>query len=86
MNLLSMIIVGLLAGWLASIIMKTKTSLLTELVLGVVGAIVGGWISTLITGVNMMSGINLTSIGVALLGSARRYCLGRPHDHYSSIR
>lgn len=69
MNLLSMIIVGLLAGWLASIIMKTKTSLLTELVLGVVGAIVGGWISTLITGVNMMSGINLTSIGVALLGS-----------------
>ena len=69
MNLLSMIIVGLLAGWLASIIMKTKTSLLTELVLGVVGAIVGGWISTLITGVNMMSGLNFTSIVVALLGA-----------------
>jgi uncharacterized membrane protein YeaQ/YmgE (transglycosylase-associated protein family) len=49
--------------------MKTKTGLLTELVLGVVGAIVGGWISTLITGINLMSGLNLTSIVVALLGA-----------------
>jgi uncharacterized membrane protein YeaQ/YmgE (transglycosylase-associated protein family) len=69
MNLLSMIIVGLIAGWLASVIMKTNTSLLTELILGVVGAIVGGWISTLITGVDLMSGFNLTSILIALLGS-----------------
>lgn len=69
MNLLAIIIVGLIAGWLASVIMKTNTSLLTELVLGVIGSLVGGWISTLITGVNLMSGVNLTSIVVALLGA-----------------
>ncbi len=69
MNLLSIIIVGLIAGWLASKIMKTNTSLFTEMILGVVGAIVGGWIATLLTGVDLTSGINLTSIIVALLGS-----------------
>lgn len=69
MGLLATIVVGLIAGWLASVIMKTNTSLVTELILGVVGAIVGGWIASLLTGVDMMTGINVTSILVALLGS-----------------
>lgn len=69
MGLLATIVVGLIAGWLASLIMKTNTSLLTELILGVVGAIVGGWIASLLTGVDMVTGINVTSILVALLGS-----------------
>lgn len=69
MGLLATIVVGLIAGWLASLIMKTNTSLVTELILGVVGAIVGGWIASLLTGVDMMTGINVTSILVALLGA-----------------
>lgn len=69
MSLLAMIVVGLIAGWLASVIMKTNTSLLTELILGVVGAIVGGWISSLLLGVNLVGDINLTSILIALLGA-----------------
>jgi uncharacterized membrane protein YeaQ/YmgE (transglycosylase-associated protein family) len=43
--------------------------MLTDLILGIIGGFVGGWLSTLITGVNLMSGINLTSIIVALLGA-----------------
>jgi uncharacterized membrane protein YeaQ/YmgE (transglycosylase-associated protein family) len=39
------------------------------MILGIVGGVVGGWISSLITGVNLMSGFNLTSILVALGGS-----------------
>lgn len=69
MGLLATIVVGLIAGWLASLIMKTNTGILMDLILGVVGAIVGGWISTLITGVNLVSDINVTSIIVALLGA-----------------
>lgn len=69
MSLLATIVVGLIAGWLASYIMKTNTGLLLDLVLGVVGAIVGGWISTLITGANLVSDINITSIIVSLLGA-----------------
>ena len=49
--------------------MKAKTGLLVDLILGVVGGVLGGWISSLITGVNLMSGINLTSILVALVGA-----------------
>lgn len=69
MSLIATIVVGLIAGWLASAIMKTNTGLLLDLVLGVVGAIVGGWISSLITGVNLVGDINLTSIVVSLLGA-----------------
>lgn len=69
MGLIATIVVGLIAGWLASLIMKTNTGLLTELILGVVGAIVGGWIASLLTGVDMVTGVNITSIIVALLGA-----------------
>lgn len=69
MSLFATIVVGLIAGWLASYIMKTNTGILIDLVLGVVGAIVGGWISTLITGSSLVSDINLTSILVSLLGA-----------------
>ena len=69
MSLIAMIVVGLIAGWLASMIMKTNTGLLTDLILGVVGAIVGGWITSLILGVNLVGAIDLTSIVVALIGA-----------------
>lgn len=69
MNLLSTILVGLVAGLLASWLMKAKTGVLVDIILGIVGGVLGGWISSLITGVNLMSGFNLTSIIVALIGA-----------------
>jgi uncharacterized membrane protein YeaQ/YmgE (transglycosylase-associated protein family) len=68
MGILVTIIVGLIAGWLASLIMKAKGGLLMDLILGVVGGFVGGWISSLF-GVNLMSGVNITSIITALVGA-----------------
>jgi uncharacterized membrane protein YeaQ/YmgE (transglycosylase-associated protein family) len=49
--------------------MKAKTGMLVDLILGVVGGVVGGWITSLVLGVNLMSGFNVTSIIVALLGA-----------------
>ncbi len=69
MGLIATIVVGLIAGLLASWIMKVKTGIIVDLILGVVGSLVGGWISSLITGANMVTGFNLTSILVALGGS-----------------
>jgi uncharacterized membrane protein YeaQ/YmgE (transglycosylase-associated protein family) len=69
MGFFATIIVGLLAGWLASLLMKTNTGLITNLILGVIGGFVGGWLSSLLLGVNLMSGINLTSTVVALVGA-----------------
>ena len=69
MGLFSAIIVGLIAGWLASKVMKAKTGLLTNLLLGVVGSVLGGWVSSLFTGLDLVTGVNHTSIIVASLGA-----------------
>ena len=69
MGLVAAIVVGLIAGLLASWIMKAKTGIIVDLILGIVGGVVGGWLSSLILGVDLVSGFNLTSIIVALLGA-----------------
>ena len=69
MTLLATIVVGLIAGLLASWLMKAKTGILVDLILGVVGGVLGGWITSLILGVNLMSGFNITSVIVALVGA-----------------
>jgi uncharacterized membrane protein YeaQ/YmgE (transglycosylase-associated protein family) len=69
MGILATIVVGLIAGWLASLIMKARGGLLIDLILGVVGGFVGGWLSSLILGVNTMTGITITSILTALVGA-----------------
>jgi uncharacterized membrane protein YeaQ/YmgE (transglycosylase-associated protein family) len=69
MGFLASVVVGLIAGFLAHLLMQTKTGLIVDLILGVIGGFVGGWLSSLIFGANLMSGINLTSIVTALVGA-----------------
>lgn len=69
MGFLATIVVGAIAGFLAHLIMRTQTGLILDLILGVIGGFLGGWLSSLIFGGNLMSGINLTSILVALVGA-----------------
>lgn len=69
MGFFATIVVGLVAGWLASIIMRTKTGLLMDMVMGVIGGFLGGWLTGLLLGQNLMSGVNFTSILVALVGA-----------------
>lgn len=69
MGFIATVVVGLIAGALASWLMKTNTSIIADLVLGVVGGFLGGWVTSLILGVNLMSGINITSIVVAFVGA-----------------
>ena len=76
MGLVATIVVGLIAGLLASWIMKAKTGILVDLILGIVGAVVGGWITSLLMGVDLVSGVNLTSIVVAVLGAIAASKLG----------
>jgi uncharacterized membrane protein YeaQ/YmgE (transglycosylase-associated protein family) len=44
MGVISWVIVGLIAGWLATRIMGGRGSILHNLAVGLVGAIVGGWL------------------------------------------
>jgi uncharacterized membrane protein YeaQ/YmgE (transglycosylase-associated protein family) len=69
MTLLAWVVVGAIAGFLASEIMGTREGLVLMIVLGIVGAIVGGWIASDIFKIADVTGINLTSIIVALVGA-----------------
>ena len=69
MGFVATIVVGLIAGYLAHLLMKTHTGLITDLIMGVIGGFVGGWLSSLIFGGNLMNGITIQSIIVALVGA-----------------
>ena len=44
LNILLWLLIGAVAGWLAGIIMKSRGSLIRNIILGIVGALVGGFI------------------------------------------
>ena len=71
MGILTWIIIGGLAGWVASLIMKTdaQQGLVANVVVGVIGALIGGWLmSTFGNGSDVMS-FSLESFLVAVLGA-----------------
>lgn len=71
-NLIIWIIVGAIAGWLASIVMRTNASqgLLTDIIVGIVGGLIGGFLLSLLPGVEAdVTGINIPSILVAFIGA-----------------
>ncbi len=70
-NILAWIVVGAIAGWLASIVMKTnrEQGLLMDIIVGIIGGVVGGFVLKLLD-VNLdVTGINLPSILVAFVGA-----------------
>ena len=69
MTLLAWLVVGAIAGFLASEIMGTREGLVMMVVLGIVGAIVGGWVAADVFKIADVTGINLTSIIVAIVGA-----------------
>ncbi|MCB9602589.1 MAG: GlsB/YeaQ/YmgE family stress response membrane protein [Sandaracinus sp.] len=69
MSILSWIVLGLLAGLLANLVMRGRGGgFLTNLVLGIVGAFVGGALFHFFGGAEV-TGFNLQSIGVATVGA-----------------
>jgi len=78
MGLLSWIIVGGLAGWLSTKIItpKKKKGCFSGIVLGIIGAIVGGLIVSFLGG-HGVTGFNLYSIFVATLGAVVLIWLAR---------
>lgn len=63
------VVVGLIAGLLVHLILRTKGGLIIDLILGILGGFVGGWLTSLVMGENLMSGINFTSVLVAVTGA-----------------
>ena len=69
MSILAWIVLGLIAGFIASkLVNKTGSGLVLDLVLGVVGAFVGGFLFTRF-GAAGVTGFNIYSILVATVGA-----------------
>ena len=69
MSVLAWMVLGLIAGFVASNILRSSgQGLLLDLVLGVIGAVVGGYLFTAI-GATGLTGFNLYSMLVAIVGA-----------------
>jgi uncharacterized membrane protein YeaQ/YmgE (transglycosylase-associated protein family) len=69
MSIIAWIVLGLIAGFIGSkIVNKSGEGVLLDIVLGVVGAVVGGFIFNLVGAVGV-TGFNIWSIFVAVAGS-----------------
>ncbi len=68
MGWLAWIIVGGIAGWLASQVMKSRQGLLVNIVVGIVGAVIGGFLLNAV-GVAGVTGFNIWSVLVAFIGA-----------------
>ncbi len=70
MGLISWIVIGGLAGWIASMVMDTDKSmgLMANIIVGIIGGLIGGFVVSLFGGAGM-TGFNVWSLLVAVLGS-----------------
>jgi uncharacterized membrane protein YeaQ/YmgE (transglycosylase-associated protein family) len=70
MGIISWIVLGGIAGWLASIITKRNDQMgcITNIIAGIIGAAVGGWVFSLFGGQGV-TGFDLPSLLVAFVGA-----------------
>ncbi len=71
MGILIWIIVGIIAGWLAGLVMRGGGyGIIGDMVLGVIGALVGGFLAGALFNIaNPISGFNLPTLIIAFLGA-----------------
>jgi uncharacterized membrane protein YeaQ/YmgE (transglycosylase-associated protein family) len=68
MGLIAWIVVGAIAGFLANLVMGGSEGLLKMLILGVIGALVGGFVAMSLK-LGSVDGINVESIAIATIGA-----------------
>jgi len=70
MGFFASIVIGVIAGWLTGKLMKGGGyGFWGDLILGLIGALVGGWLSSILLGVDLTSGFNLTTLVVSVIGA-----------------
>jgi uncharacterized membrane protein YeaQ/YmgE (transglycosylase-associated protein family) len=71
MNIFIWLVVGGLIGWAASSVMRTREGLLLNVVVGIVGAALGGWFLSPLVGVSTINQSNFSpaSLFVSFLGA-----------------
>ena len=86
MSIIGWIVLGLIAGWLAGLIMRGGGyGIIGDIILGIVGALVGGFLSSALFGVDV-TGFNVMSLVIATLGAIVVITIARavsPRAHHT---
>jgi uncharacterized membrane protein YeaQ/YmgE (transglycosylase-associated protein family) len=69
MGIVAWIVLGAIAGWITNMIMGGKEGVIATIILGIIGAVVGGWLAGTVLKVADVTGVNITSIVVAVVGA-----------------
>lgn len=70
MSIIAWLLVGLVAGWIANMIMSSGAGgLLADILVGIVGALVGGFLAGVLFGGDYVSGFNISTLLVAVVGA-----------------
>ena len=73
MNIIIWLVIGGLIGWLASVVMRTdgQQGIFLNVVVGIVGAVLGGWLLSPLVGVSTINQSNFSAAGllVSLVGA-----------------
>jgi uncharacterized membrane protein YeaQ/YmgE (transglycosylase-associated protein family) len=78
MGIFTWIVLGLVAGWLAGQFMRGGYGLVGDIILGILGAMVGGYVGGLVLRRDLIvTGINLESVVVAFLGAVALIAVSR---------
>ncbi len=68
MGIILRVIFGGLVGWIASSIMNTNEGIILNIILGIIGAIIGGWLMSFFGKIGV-TGFNFYSFIVAIIGA-----------------
>lgn len=69
MEIIAWIVLGAIAGWITNLIMGGGEGVILTIILGIVGAVVGGYLAGSVLGIADVTGINIESIVVAVIGA-----------------
>jgi len=71
MNIIIWLVIGGLVGWAASTLMRRPEGIVLNVVIGIVGAVLGGWLLSPLVGVSTINqgNLSLASLLVSLLGA-----------------
>ena len=69
MGILSWIVIGGLAGWAAGFVTKRSMGIIVTIIVGIIGAVAGGWVLTAVTNGPGLTGFSVRSFLVAFAGA-----------------
>ena len=70
MSIIAWLVVGLIAGWLAGMVMKGGGyGVVGDIIVGILGALLGGFLAGVLFGGDYLTGINPVTLLVAFIGS-----------------